>query len=141
MSCGGCSCETTANRATCPACGQEGESVGHTTLLHQLRTPWQQSLDEGTYYFCASAECDTVYFSTTGRQMGRDAIRQEVGQKSYRPDRMLCYCFDIRYSDLAAAAERCRDYVIDKTRDNRCACVQRNPSGRCCLRDFPREEE
>jgi hypothetical protein len=57
--------------------------------------------------------------------------------------RTLCYCFDIRFSDLsdAAAAKQCREFVINQTRNKVCACEQRNPSGRCCLRDFPHQEE
>ena len=139
MSCGCCSIESTPPKADCPGCGQQCETISHTTLIHQLRTPWRHAL-EGDFYFCNSPECDTVYFSTSGGQFDRHALRQQVGQKSTAPDRMLCYCFDIRYSDLDDAQSP-RDFVIDKTRGQLCACEERNPSGRCCLRDFPKMEK
>ena len=76
-----------------------------------------------------------TYFDSDGMCFHQDALRQQ--------ERLLCYCFDIRYSDLddATSAKTCRDFVIDKTRDKQCVCEQRNPSGRCCLRDFPKQEE
>jgi len=84
-----------------------------------------------------------VYFTPAGARLGAEALRQPVGQKSADPDRTLCYCFDIRYSDLAEAAtlKRCRDFVIEQTRSKLCSCETHNPSGRCCLRDFPNQEE
>jgi hypothetical protein len=30
--------------------------------------------------------------------------------------------------------------VIEQTRLHNCACDVRNPSGRCCLKDFPKAE-
>ena len=143
MACSCCSTESTPTKAPCPGCGQQGDAVSHSTLLHQLRTPWQQSLDEEAHYFCSSPQCDTVYFNTSGRQYMRDEVRQEVGQKSTNPERLLCYCFDIRYSDLgdADSVRLCREFVIEKTREKQCVCEQRNPSGSCCLRDFPKMEK
>jgi hypothetical protein len=117
--------------------------VTTTTLLHQLAKPWQQSPGDEPYYFCNQPGCTVVYFTTSGRQFGAEALRQPVGQKSTAAGRTFCYCFDIRFSDLAhaTAARQRRDFVIQKTRHKVCACEQRNPSGRCCLRDFPTEEE
>lgn len=78
-----------------------------------------------------------------GGHFTTDAVRLPVGQKSTDTQRTLCYCFDIRFSDLAdsASAKRCHDFVIDETRNKVCSCEERNPSGRCCLRDFPKEKE
>jgi hypothetical protein len=117
--------------------------VGVTTLLHQLKEPWRQAITEGPYYFCAEAGCEVAYFDGAGRRFVVTGLRQPAGQKSTAADRTLCYCFDIRYSDLAdsVSATRCRDFVIEATRAKRCACEQRNPSGHCCLRDFPKLEE
>jgi hypothetical protein len=142
MSCDCCT-STPARSAHCPACRQPGETVSTTTLLHQLATPWQQRLDEGAYYFCNQPGCAVVYFSDAGERFSSEALRQPAGQKSAAAGRTLCYCFDIRFSDLsdAAAAKQCREFVINQTRNKVCACEQRNPSGRCCLRDFPHQEE
>lgn len=144
MSCHCCATpEAPPRRRPCPGCGEPGEAVGATTLLHQLRTPWRQPLDAGPYYFCNQSSCAVVYFSGAGQRFATTALRQPVGQKSSDEGRTLCYCFDIRYSDLSdeASARQCREFVIAQTRQKVCACTERNPSGHCCLRDFPREEE
>ncbi len=143
----GCDCCTspaeTPHRANCPGCGTAGDAVSATTLHHQLRTPWQQHPGEGSYFFCNQPGCEVVYFNRHGARYSATELRQPVGQKSTDSERTICYCFDIRYSDLhhADQARQCRDFVIEETRHNRCACEQRNPSGRCCLRDFPKKEE
>ncbi len=142
-----CDCCTNTKKpptvANCPGCNGQGDAVGTTTLLHQLKRPWQQGLEEGDYYFCAEQECEVVYFSREGARFDDTALRTAVGQKSTEPERLICYCFDIRHSDLAdeASAKQCRDFVISETRNKVCACEQRNPSGKCCLRDFPKQKE
>jgi len=141
---GCCSSEGRAPpRLACPACGNSAEGVSHTTLLHQLRNPLHTELCDAPYYFCATADCDTVYFNAAAEQFSRDALRQPVGQKSHQADHLLCYCFDIRYGEIADSkrARLCYDFVVQQTAAKRCACEQRNPSGKCCLRDFPRLEE
>lgn len=142
MSCGCCS-SSTPNKATCPDCGESAEDVSITTLLHQLKQPWQQSISDGPWFFCQQVGCDTVYFSSEGERFTTAQLRQPVGQKSNEKNRPLCYCFDIRHSDLsdAESARACREFVIDKTRDKQCVCEERNPSGKCCLRDFPKPQE
>ncbi len=140
-----CNCCESANKppqkVACPACHQAAETVSTTTLLHQLRAPWRQSLGGQQYYFCAHPGCELVYFDSAGSRFDSAALRQAVGQKSTAAARTLCYCFDIRHSDLGdrAAAKQCRDFVIEKTRSKLCSCETHNPSGRCCLRDFPKE--
>lgn len=139
MSCDCCNTTTPHSRVACPACGQPGEAVTTTTLLHQLATPWQQSLDRNPYYFCNQSACAVVYFNEVGTRFTGTQLRQPVGQKSTDTERPLCYCFDLRFSDMIDTdkARRCRNFVIEQTRNKVCACEQRNPSGRCCLRDFP----
>jgi len=40
---------------------------------------------------------------------------------------------------VALADPGIRDFVVAQTRLGLCACDTRNPSGRCCLIDFPRD--
>lgn len=138
-----CNTDSTPRHLPCPGCGAPGAAVSPTTLQHQLRQPWRQSPGDQNFFFCEQSGCDVVYFSADGAAYHASALRQPVGQKSTQHDRTLCYCFDIRHSDLADAetTRKCRDYVINETREQRCACEQRNPSGRCCLRDFPEMKE
>ncbi|MGH9333838.1 MAG: putative iron-sulfur cluster-binding metallochaperone, partial [Vicinamibacteria bacterium] len=81
------------------------------------------------YRFCASPECEVVYF-TDAIFFGCADVRVPVLQKQQPGDRTVCYCFDIDEREMDAAAEsRIRAHVSAK----RCACETRNPEGRCCL--------
>jgi hypothetical protein len=112
-------------------------------LLHQLKYPLNRQLDDNAYYFCASVDCDLVYFSLGDKRYKQDQLRQAVGQKSSAADRMLCYCFDIRADQVTDETKQnghsdSKEFVIEMTKSKRCACDIRNPSGQCCLKDFPR---
>ena len=136
-----CGHGTTPPAASCPSCGGRGEAINHTTLQHQLTTPWRQVVPDTDHYFCPAPGCQTVYFDVTGHAFTQTALRTAVGQKSAAKDAMLCYCFDIRYSDLTDrdTAHCAREFVLHETKHKVCACEVRNPAGRCCLRDFPKE--
>lgn len=135
-------CATNTNLppvAACPVNGKGYSQVSRRTVLHQVRQPWQQNLTAQSYYFCDDPDCDVVYFDNDQQVILRDAIRQVVGQKSTAVDKPICYCFDIRLTDLQTQAKssRLKTFIIDHTRNTDCDCEVRNPSGKCCLRDFP----
>lgn len=52
-------------------------------------------------------------------------------------DRIICYCFDIRLSDYLRDPAL-KEFVVEKTKAGLCSCKAMNPSGNCCLKDFPR---
>lgn len=137
-------CSTSVPRkASCPGCQQESRTVEALTLLHQLKAPLNQSLQAENYYFCASADCDVVYFDLAGNLYLRGDLRQDVGQKSTASDRTLCYCFDVHADHVAQEIEQhghstSKDFVVQMTKTKQCACDLRNPSGQCCLKDFPK---
>ena len=144
MSCDCCpSSEKAPQKLACPACGNAGDTVHTATLLHQLVRPWQHTIDDQQYYFCRHPGCEVAYFGSRGARFNIDTLRRLPGHKSTNNDRMLCYCFDIRFNDISdsAAEKQCRDFVSEKTRSKLCRCETHNPSGRCCLRDFPKHEE
>jgi hypothetical protein len=78
-----------------------------------------------------------VDFGEDGQRFGAEALREPVGQKGKGAEAMLCYCFDIHYGEAARDASLKR-FVIEQTAAGCCSCEVRNPSGRCCLKDFPR---
>jgi len=132
------SCSTTGpKKRPCPGCGSEGVEVKPGTLLHQLRSPWRVELGEQKYYFCETAGCELVYFAEDGSRFGLAEIRGEIGQKRSDAQRLLCYCFGVTQADAEAGPEA-KEFVIRQTREGVCACDSRNPSGRCCLKDFPK---
>jgi hypothetical protein len=95
----------------------------------------------GSFHFCASPECSTVYFSSDGQVFQTNDVRVAVWQKEPNGARVLCYCFgenevdmrrEINIEGRTAAIERVRRHIADR----RCACDVRNPRGVCCLGDL-----
>ena len=129
----------TQPKAVCPVNGQSYSQVSRRTVLHQVRKPWQRDLTAQKYYYCDDPNCDVVYFGNDRQVILQNELRQSVGQKSYAPDRPVCYCFDILMSDLQTEQEHdiLKTFVAEKTKQTACDCEIRNPSGKCCLKDFP----
>ncbi|QPB72222.1 hypothetical protein D5125_16965 [Magnetovirga frankeli] len=122
----------------CPDCGDKGRPISwHWVLLH-LKAPWQWADRAGDFNFCANPSCDTIYFASTGTCVYQADIRTQVGLKSASPQATVCYCYGI--SKEQSVEPSLRQFVIAQTQKGQCACEARNPSGRCCLADFPRPE-
>lgn len=80
--------------------------------------------------------CEIVYFGEDGSRILQAQLRTRVGSKQASGDALLCYCYGVTVDD-ARNDPAARDFVIAETRLGQCACETRNPSGRCCLKDFP----
>lgn len=130
---------TTPAKAVCPVNGQSYSQVSRRTVLHQVCKPWQRKLTAQHYFFCDDPNCDVVYFGNDQQVILHDELRQNVGQKSSAQDRPVCYCFDILMSDLQTETDQdnLKTFVAEQTKNSVCDCEIRNPSGRCCLKDFP----
>ncbi|WP_172600480.1 putative iron-sulfur cluster-binding metallochaperone [Sulfurivermis fontis] len=124
-----------SGKRTCPLCGGEGVGVAWQTLLHHLARPWQRQGMNQPYYFCNTPDCEVVYFTDSGVTIGKQELRTVVGSKETAPAALLCYCFGVSRAD--AVDPVVRDFVVQQTKAGLCACTTRNPSGRCCLKDFP----
>ena len=122
-------------KQSCPQCGGLAGSVSAQTMQHQLKQPWHCSKEHKTYFFCACPECEVIYFSTMGEVIKEHALRQEVGVKSKNDSALICYCFDVSRAE-AKANPNAKAYVMTQTKQKLCACHIRNPSGKCCLKDF-----
>lgn len=129
--------ESRARHRPCPVSGHNCAAVARRTVLHHLRSPWRLATDADHFYFCDDPDCDVVYFNHRGDTFTRAALRTCVGRKTQAPDATLCYCFGVSFRD-ARENPACESFVREQTREGVCACATRNPSGRCCLRDFPR---
>ncbi len=137
-----CCDHSPGGKRRCPDCGNVSGTVSLQTLLHHIRSPLNQHLGEQARFFCGTPDCATVYFSAAGERYRLKDLRTPVGQKSHDPDRTLCYCFGISHKQVmdeeaSAGCGFSRTFVEQQTRLKNCACEVRNPSGRCCLRDFP----
>lgn len=132
-------CTTTAaKKGICPVNGKSYPGVSMKTILHQVKKPWRLNLPDQAYYFCNDPNCDVVYFGEDTFTLVRSDLRIEVGQKCSTTEKTLCYCFDVKKSDLDSdeAQEKSKAFVIKQTRNSACDCEIRNPSGKCCLKDF-----
>lgn len=138
-------CNTTCNsgdkknsprKFTCPENNEDYVSVSKKTMLHHLKSPWEKDLSEEQYYFCSDPKCDVVYFGINGSVINKSELRSAVGIKEEDEDTLICYCFGVSKAAAKNNSE-IKKFVTQQTKENRCACDIRNPSGRCCLKDFP----
>lgn len=123
----------------CPVDGHRCLPVGMRTVLHHLSRPWTQALPDQPYYFCDTPACDVVYFGGDGTTLNRTAVRTVVGIKEVSESAPLCYCFGASKSD-AQSNPAIRAFVVEQTKKGNCTCTTSNPSGRCCLKNFPRQD-
>lgn len=119
----------------CPGNNKSYATVSLNTILHHLKNPWQWQEKEQNYYFCDDPDCDVIYYGEDNTIIQQNRLRTPVGIKNQTPKAMICYCFGITYSELEKDPQL-RQFVIDKTKNNHCACKILNPSGRCCLKEF-----
>ena len=136
-------CSTNADKATaapgkytCPLNHREYRQVPNKTVMHQIRHPWEHPFDKHRFYFCDDPDCEVVYFDEENNTICTHELRSSVGIKQNSAAATLCYCFDITF-EQASLNSGLKEYVIDKTADRMCECATRNPSGKCCLKDFP----
>ena len=130
--------KTFPRKFACPANSKDYIAVSHKTILHHIKAPWGKELPEQQYYFCDDPECDVVYFGLEGSVIKKAELRTRVGVKEKNDDMLICYCFGV---SKAAAKQQpeIKTYVSQNTKESLCACDIRNPSGRCCLKDFPKK--
>ncbi|MCU7919176.1 MAG: hypothetical protein KZQ95_12570 [Candidatus Thiodiazotropha sp. (ex Epidulcina cf. delphinae)] len=122
----------------CPKNGIEYHNVSVRTLVHHLKQPWRWHSHNRNYYFCADPGCDVVYFSEDGEVILKSQIRTLTGMKEAPNDALVCYCFGITMADTLINPGL-KDFIIEQTKLGLCSCETSNPSGRCCLKDFPHD--
>jgi hypothetical protein len=81
-----------------------------------------------------------VYFGADDSVILQPQLRTTVGMKSSSELSLLCYCFGVSRADVASG-NAIRDFVVAQTKLGLCSCETSNPSGRCCLKDFPRNRD
>ncbi len=127
--------------ASCPACGAVGEPVKSITLRSLLQPHLLQQVQDEGYRFCASPECQLVYFSTDGAQtFSRGDLTLRVGVKEVGAPRPLCYCFDhsaesLREDWVLNGKSTILESIKAEVKAGNCRCEVTNPSGGCCLGD------
>ena len=125
-----------AKRYSCPLNNKEYLQVSIKTILHHLKEPWRFELIDQAYYFCDDPLCDVVYFGQDDSVIDRGQLRTPVGIKEPSEDALICYCFGVTKRQ-ASSNDKIKSFVIEQTKAGSCSCETHNPSGRCCLKDFP----
>jgi hypothetical protein len=127
-------------RHRCPVNGRDYPEVSARTVACHVAegVVWRHGARH--YFFCEDPACEVVYFGDDGSTILKTQLRTRVGLKEDTPDSLLCYCFGISREDFRRDPSR-REFVVAKTRAGLCSCETRNPSGRCCLKDFPKPPE
>lgn len=129
--------DSASKRHCCPVNGNEYKYVSLTTVLHNVAEPWRLHTENKSYYFCDDPKCDVVYFGQDDSVITTSVLRTPVGIKQKSNNTTLCYCFGITL-DAFFADPKLKAFVAKKTKEKQCACDIRNPSGRCCLKEFPK---
>ena len=136
--CSKSSCVSTETYDThrCPVNGKEYKGVSEKTILHHIKTPWLWRRTSHEYYFCDDPECEVVYFGQDNSVINTSELRTTVGVKEKSGDALVCYCFGVT-TQQAATNPEAKEFVVKETKEHVCECEARNPSGKCCLKDFP----
>jgi len=132
----GCS-DTRPKKHRCPVNGHEYSEVSAKTIAHHVKNSWNWLQTANRYFFCSDPSCDVVYFGDDSSTILKSKLRTPVGVKETSDNALLCYCFGISKKDFEATSVT-RDCVITRTKSGACSCDTSNPSGRCCLKDFPK---
>ncbi|MCW8933899.1 MAG: hypothetical protein OQK98_04165 [Gammaproteobacteria bacterium] len=135
-----CSSSHTANKTPekhiCPVNGNRYSSVPQSTILLHINNPWAWHNKSQAYYFCDDPECEVVYFGKDNSILEKSQMRTTVGIKEKLNNSLICYCYGVTLKE-ATNNTNIKEFVIQQTKQHSCACESRNPSGKCCLKDFP----
>ena len=121
----------------CPVNLQNYISVELKTILHHIKDSWNTNLKEQGYYFCDDKDCDVVYFGEDKSVITEDQLRTKISAKTEKDDVLICHCFGVSRADAKKNAV-IKEFVIQQTKIGNCSCETSNPSGRCCLKGFPK---
>ncbi|MBL1432282.1 MAG: hypothetical protein COC09_03955 [Gammaproteobacteria bacterium] len=124
-------------RHGCPKNNKKYGEVSCKTILHHAKEPWNLELREQAYYFCHDPDCEVVYFGIDNSMIQKDQLRTKVGIKETSEDTLICYCFGVSKSE-ANRNIHVKKFIVEQTKSSLCSCSTYNPSGKCCLKDFPK---
>lgn len=127
-----------SKKHVCPLNGKQYNVVSPETIKHHIKSPWMWRPKNQGYYFCSDPDCPVVYFGQDGSVIEVGSVRNKVGIKSLSSNALVCYCYGITREDIQDEP-RIREFVIQEKKSGNCSCKARNPSGKCCLADFPKK--
>ena len=137
-----CNTSTPVKKQNCPECNNSASIVSRSTIIKHIKKPWlwnKNNTNKATpgYYFCNTPDCEVVYFDKNYTIIYQSELRTQVGIKDQSGDSLICYCFGVT-TNQAIKNPDIKEYVTRQTKEKICACDSFNPSGKCCLKDFPK---
>jgi len=126
-------------KSPCPVNGIECSEVSARTIAHHIKEAWTWEATAVRYFFCDDPQCDVVYFGDDGSTILKSQLRTTVGLKEHFSHAQLCYCFGVSKADYERHPS-IKNYVMAQTKAGQCSCETSNPSGRCCLKDFQKQQ-
>ena len=128
---------TQPKQHTCPVNGKSYSRISLDTVLHHIDQPWNWHHEDQAYYFCDDPECNVVYFGEDDTIIKSGSLRTKVGVKEQSDTALICYCFGVNKQQAINSPEA-RTFVIERTQNHASSCTTSNPSGKCCLKNFPK---
>ncbi|MCI1859701.1 MAG: (2Fe-2S)-binding protein [Sporolactobacillus sp.] len=124
----------------CPSCKKRSKKIGLITLKSLLNSSALDTLNaEVNHYFCATKDCNVVYFDINEGTYSVQDIKVKVYQKDDTLAVPICYCFGwIRQrikDSLRKGLPTPTEYIRKNIKANRCV---NNPQGSCCLGNVAR---
>jgi hypothetical protein len=126
--------------AKCKNCDHQGSTVRLLTLQCLLKLEQQSKLDsQHRYYFCATPNCQVVYFSPAlDKYFSKADVKIPIGIKENTTPRLVCYCFNFSIETIldeimAKGSTTISSDIKAAIKATGCDCERKNPSGHCCL--------
>lgn len=136
--CNSCDCDSAhLKKQSCPISRQECSEVSVRTIAHHIKEAWAWESTAQQYYYCDDPACEVAYFGNDGSMIRKSQLRTKIGMKEMSDEGLLCYCYGVTKRDFLEIPGT-RDFVLAQTKAGQCSCGTSNPSGRCCLKDFPK---
>ncbi len=125
-------------KTDCPGCGNRGKTVNRITPESLLKPDPLERLGESTIHFCATPDCQTVYYTEDGQAFDKEDLTVRVGLKEMEDPVPVCYCFSYTEAMLQQEIEdtgetTIPDRITQEIKDGNCECETKNPQGTCCL--------
>ena len=116
----------------CPECKKRGQKVETDTMIHHVKDI--SRMDNSTYFFCDSPDCDVVYYHSNSI-FTTDMVNKEIGLKDASGENgILCYCYN--YTKASLDDDTLTDKINIRIDNYGERCDIRHPAGRCCLKDI-----
>lgn len=127
-----------SEQISCPSCDKRGKTVNRTAPENLLESDPLERLGEGVIHFCATPDCETVYYTEAGQRFEKQDLSVRVGLKETEDPVPVCYCFDFTEGMIREEIEQTGETTIperitQEIKEGNCQCETMNPQGTCCL--------